>query len=199
MGINGSYYSYFQSMAKVNGFKGFVGYSIRELNINEMFLYCSSNQSNINIKPIQTRVNFTSDFLIRVYLSGCYFYDLLTGKWSSDGVEILADTNLKFTHCISHHLTSFAGGLVILPSAINFQYVFANATFNQNPFIYITVVLITFLYIVFVIWAIYMDKNDLRKLRITPLKDNNPNDSYFYELMVFTGNRSESQTQSTVK
>ena len=38
----------------------------------------------------------------------------------------------------------------------------------------------------------------MSKLNITPLKDNNLNDNYYYELMVFTGNRPESGTQSKV-
>ena len=43
-----------------------------------------------------------------------------------------------------------------------------------------------------------MDMKDLKKLKIVPLKDNNSKDSYLYELIVFTGNRSESGTRSKV-
>ena len=58
-------------------------------------------------------------------------------------MDIYEDTSLEKTHCMSNHLTSFAGGLVILPTAINFQYVFANASFTQNPVIYLTSILVT--------------------------------------------------------
>jgi len=194
-------FRFFQNMSQANGFKGFVGYSIRELNSNEIEFYCSkSPNSKLNSFPlIQSQVNFTSDFMVRAYTSGCYFYDLNTGKWLSDGMDIYEDSDLTNTHCASNHLTSFAGGLVVLPQEINFQHVFANASFTKNPFIYLTVIIITCVYILFALWAKYMDFRDRQKSNIVLLKDNNPLDDYFYELIVFTGNRSESGTCSKVK
>jgi polycystin 1L2 len=186
-------------MSQVNGFKGFVGFSVREMSLNEIDLYCTSNSSGKSLSLIQNKVNFSSDFRIRSYSSGCFYYDLNTGKWNSDGMEIYKDTNIRQTHCFSNHLTSFAGGLVILPTAINFQFVFANASFTQNPLIYLTSILVTCIYILFAIWAKFMDKRDLKKLNIIPLKDNKPNDDYFYELIVFTGDLNESGTKSKVK
>jgi hypothetical protein len=38
----------------------------------------------------------------------------------------------------------------------------------------------------------------MKKLNITPLKDNYPSHNFFYELMVFTGNRNESETNLKV-
>jgi hypothetical protein len=43
-----------------------------------------------------------------------------------------------------------------------------------------------------------MDKRDLKRLNLIPLKDNNPNTDYFYEIIVFTGSQNESETQSKV-
>jgi hypothetical protein len=40
---------------------------------------------------------------------------------------------------------------------------------------------------------------DRKRSNIVLLKDNHPLDDYFYELIVFTGNRSESGTRSKVK
>ena len=136
--------------------------------------------------------------MIRAYTSGCYYYDVNTGKWLTDGMELYEDTNLEQTHCSSSHLTSFAGGLVLLPQEINFQHVFANAAFTQNPFIYVTLILVTCVYVLFAVWAKWMDVRNRRKANIVLLKDNNPLDKYLYELMVFTGNRSESGTRSKV-
>jgi hypothetical protein len=112
---------FFQNMSQINGFKGFVGFNIRELDSNETHLYCSKNMRNkvTQLPLIQKRINFTSDFLLRSYTSGCYYYDIQTGKWSSNGMEIYEDTNLEQTHCSSSHLTSFAGGLSLTPSIIN--------------------------------------------------------------------------------
>ena len=74
-------------MTQINGFKGFVGYSIRELDSCEFSLYCSKNKSlSVSSPPLsQSKVNFTSDFLVRSYSSGCYYYDTDTGKWKSEG------------------------------------------------------------------------------------------------------------------
>jgi hypothetical protein len=186
-------------MSQVKGFKGFVGFSIRELNSNEINLYCNESSNTMKSFPsLHNNHNFTSDFMLRTYSSGCYYYDTETGKWSSDGMEIYEDTNLKQTHCLTKHLTSFAGGLVILPTAINFQYVFANSSFTRNALIYSTVIIVLCIYVLFAIWARYMDKRDLKKLNIIPLKDNNPNADYFYEIIVFTGSQNESATQSKV-
>ena len=187
-------------MTQVNGFKGFVGYGIRELNLNETNMYCLDKiRINPNIAPmILNQTNFTKDFMLRSYTTGCYFYDVNTGKWSPNGMDIYYDTNLQQTHCLTHHLTSFAGGFVPVSSTINFQYAFANSSFTKNPLIYFTVIIVSLLYVLFAIWALFMDRRDLKKLNIVPLKDNFPNENYFYELLVFTGNRSESETRSKV-
>ena len=184
-------------MTQINGFKGFVGFNIRELNSNETQLYCSNNSMQA-FPSIKEKNNFTSDFIIRTYTSGCYYFDLSTGKWSTGGMDIYYDTNIKKTHCSSYHLTSFAGGLVVLTTAINFQYHFVNDYITKNPTIYTTVIVLVCLYFIFTIWAKIMDKKDSKKMGIYWLNDNNPNDTYIYELIVFTGNRNESQTKSKV-
>jgi polycystin 1L2 len=186
-------------MTQINGFKGFVGYGVRELSQNETNVYCYNTNNNLNSFPLtQTQVNFTSDFLIRSYSSGCYYYDADTGKWHSNGMDIYEDTNLIQTHCMSNHLTAFASGLVFLPSTINFQYASSHASFSLNLTIYTILILFLILYAFFAVLSIILDRIDMGKKKITPLSDNNPSDTYFYELMVFTGNRSESGTQSKV-
>jgi hypothetical protein len=72
-------------MTQINGYKGFVGYIIRELDSNELSLYCNSTNNNMSLStpPLsQTKVNFTSDFMLRAYSSGCYYYDVNTVKWN---------------------------------------------------------------------------------------------------------------------
>jgi hypothetical protein len=103
--------------------------------------------------------------------------DLSTGKWSSEGVDVESDTSISFTHC---HLTTFAGGWIVVPSAINFDYVFANASIEKNLTIYATVIILACLFILFVIWGRYMDKQDVKKIGVAPLPDNQPGDNYFF-------------------
>lgn len=185
-------------MSQTNGFKGFVGYSLRELNQTEIYLFCNKKIVLNSLPLIYNRTNFTSDFMIRAYTSGCYYYDSNIGKWLADGMEIYEDTDLSKSHCSSNHLTLFASGLVLVPQEINFQHVFADASFTRNPCVYITVIIIIFIYILFAIWAKYMDFLDSKKSNTLILNDNNPLDDYAYELIVFTGNRSESGTRSKV-
>ena len=185
-------------MSQTNGFKGFVGYSLRELNQTEIYLFCNKKIVLNSLPLIYNRTNFTSDFMIRAYTSGCYYYDSNIGKWLADGMEIYEDTDLSKSHCSSNHLTLFASGLVLVPQEINFQHVFADASFTRNPCVYITVIIIICIYILFAIWAKYMDFLDSKKSNTVILNENNPLDDYAYELIVFTGNRSESGTRSKV-
>ena len=48
------------------------------------------------------------------------------------------------------------------------------------------------------IYAHYHDKKDLGKLGVMPLSDNNPFDQYYYQIIVFTGQRKNSGTKSKV-
>ena len=73
------------------------------------------NQTETRIKAAGNQSSFTSNFWLRTYASGCYYMDTKTNKWSSYGVEILSDSNLTHSHCVSSHLTTFAGGFIVLP------------------------------------------------------------------------------------
>ena len=198
---NASSYLFFQNMTQVNGYKGFVGYSLRELDSDEINVYCL-NKTNLkaNTLPVvQNQTNFTSDFMIRSFSSGCYYYDVNTGKWASDGIDVYADTNLTHTHCSSNHLTSFAGGLDLLPSTINFQYAFSNSSPKINAIIYSILLLVTSNYILLALWARWMDRRDQKKINVTFMTDNYPSDLYFYELIFYTGDKCESGTNSKVE
>ena len=195
-------------MSEINGFKGLVGFSIREISsglvgrinctnkerdalsfLNEPSL--SSNNSN--------QTSFENDFYLRTFTSGCYYLDIETGKWLSDGVEVLDTTNITHTHCVSSHLTSFAGGWMVLPPQINFEYVLANASFLKNPTIYLTVIVLVCLYILLAIWSRWMDRKDEQKVGITILnEDENFENKYIYEIIFFTGARKEAATDSKV-
>jgi hypothetical protein len=74
-------------------------------------------------------------------------------------------TNHYETQCFSTHLTTFAGGFLVLPSPINWNYVFANADFNRNKTIYLTVICVSILYLLIIVYAHSKDKKDLEKVR----------------------------------
>ena len=76
-------------------------------------------------------------------------------------------TDEKQTQCFSTHLTTFAGGFLVLPAPINWNYVFANADFAKNKTIYVTMITMAVLYIALVIYARRKDRKDVEKVRAT--------------------------------
>jgi cytochrome c oxidase subunit IV len=121
----------FLNMTQVNGFEGYVGLSIGEID-------CSLFNSTSNIELMSQNFTFTSNYWQRVYSSGCYYMNTKTNEWSSLGMEILADSNLTHTHCQSMHLTTFASGLNILSNASSISDVFENDSFLQSSIIFST-------------------------------------------------------------
>jgi polycystin 1L2 len=111
-------------------------------------------------------------------------------------MEVLESTNTTHTQCQSNHLTQFAGGWLTVPSGINFNDVWANAGFLQNITIYMTVIVITLIYLILLIFTSYMDKKDKYKNRIKILADSD--DIYFYEIIFYTGSRLNAGTSSNV-
>ncbi|UJR16137.1 hypothetical protein I4U23_003048 [Adineta vaga] len=175
-------------------------FGLRELNSTEMFQYCT-NQSMINshIPPVSDQAfHFTSNYELRIYTSGCYYFDEQSNQWSSYGLLVGSRTNHHESECFSTHLTTFAGGFLVLPAPINWNYVFANADFNKNKTIYLTVICISILYLLLILYARYKDKKDIQKLGVTALTDNYKEDQYCYQILVFTGHRKDSGTKSKV-
>ncbi|CAF4436052.1 unnamed protein product, partial [Adineta steineri] len=115
-------------------------FGLRELNSTEINNFCSNNNNTNNDLPItDEKFNFTSNYQLRIYTSGCYYLDQ-NNQYKSDGVIVGPLTNHFETECLSTHLTSFAGGFIVLPEPINWSYVFANAGFMKNKTIYLTII-----------------------------------------------------------
>ena len=181
-----------------------IGYGFRQLTDTEQAVYCfnSSRQEITTVPLLSDTFNFSSvlSFKIsqRVFASGCYYLDESNYSWSTKGVEILPTSTINTTQCVSTHLTQFAGGLIILPPEINFASVWANASFDKNPTIYLTVIVISSIYLLLLVWCQFMDRKDKKRRNVCLLVDNDPFDMYFYELIVFTGNRNDAGTESNV-
>jgi hypothetical protein len=208
-----SFYLFFANTSTVNGYTGFVGLAMRELTRDEMATYCPNdiNKYSSSVPPLpnsaatlsnQTSSNstgckmITNNFYLRVYLSGCYYMDTLTGSYKTDGTEVLPDTNVYSTHCQVTHCTEFAGGFIVLPTRINFDEVFASASIDKNPIIYATVFTIVGLYVVLAVLCRIFDMRDKSKKGVTFLNGNRTEN--LYEIIVFTGNRRNAGTDSKV-
>ena len=76
------------------------------------------------------------------------------------------------SQCFFTHLTTFAGGFIVLPAPVNWNYVFENLDFSKNKTIYFTVICLVVLNILFTIYARYKEKKDMEKVRrLTVLND----------------------------
>ena len=74
-------------------------FGLRELNSSEMHLYCLNNNSQMNPPITNERFNFTSNYALRVYSSGCYFLDE-NNEWNDRGLRVGNKTNHDQTHCL---------------------------------------------------------------------------------------------------
>ncbi|CAF1236168.1 unnamed protein product [Adineta ricciae] len=137
---------------------------------------------------------FSSDYSIRMYTSGCYYLHK-DQTWQSDGLTVGKESNERFTQCYSTHLTTFASGFVILPNPIEFN---GDFSIERNYIIYITLIVIGLLYVVTIAFSRRKDLFDAKMLMVIPLLDNNPRDTYLYQLVVFTGMRANAGTKSKV-
>ena len=201
--LNNTFYAHFSS--NTGNAPVFVGYALREIPV----AFCANRTSLRNVTFSSLNLTNSSHCLsgnvsYRFYTSSCNYIDKSTAKWLSAGVQSQPDSNSTHTHCISTHLTDFAGGdletsLAVLPEPIDFSYVFAHASFDQNKIIYSTVIAITALYVIMMVLCGILDKRDDYKRRIFLLEDNSDTDLYFYEMIVFTGNRFDAGTKSKVK
>ncbi|CAF1004007.1 unnamed protein product [Adineta steineri] len=194
---NDDIYRYFIDNQQTPGHQSLI-FGIRELNSTETNNYCLNNSSiNTSLPITDEPYDFTSNYELLIYTSGCYYLDE-NNNWKSDGLIVGPLTNLYETECLSTHLTTFAGGFIVLPAPINWSYVFANADFMKNKTVYLTMIFTSIIYIILMIYARFKDKKDFEKLGVTPLVDNNKSDHYYYQILVFTGQRTNAGTDSKV-
>ena len=84
---NDDLYKYFIDNQRTSGHQSII-FGLRELNETEMEYYCS-NISLHNSLPIDfdSPFNFTVNYEIRTYSSGCYYLDA-NNVWQSDGLRV---------------------------------------------------------------------------------------------------------------
>ena len=126
---NENIYKYFLNNQQTLNHQSLI-FGLREFNSEEYFQYCSNNSSEMILPITDQSFNFTSNYELRVYTSGCYYLDS-NNNYQSNGLLVGSLTNHYETECFSTHLTTFAGGFIVLPEPINWNYVFANAGFLQ--------------------------------------------------------------------
>ncbi|XP_071129607.1 polycystin family receptor for egg jelly-like isoform X3 [Mytilus edulis] len=187
----------FISSDEINGYKGKVYIGVREVRPYELERYRSKDLIPTSFPKADNF--FTTNYTITTFSASCNYYSVTNKRWQTDGCNVGPKTDTSLTHCLCTHLTTFAGGWVVTPNTIDWNFVFSNADFLKNPTLYITMIVISVLYLVVVIWARRQDKKDIEKLGLTPLVDNDKMDKYFYEIVVVTGMRRKAGTDSKVQ
>ena len=99
----------------------------------------------------------------------------------------VATTTYEDAHCRTSHLTAFGTGFFTLPNTVDFDYIFAAASFEDNLTIYMTVIFTLCCMVSLLIWARVNDVRDKEKLVTHNCPDNASQDCYLYEILTFTG------------
>ncbi|XP_068680257.1 LOW QUALITY PROTEIN: polycystin-1-like protein 2 [Montipora foliosa] len=106
------------------------------------------------------------NYSVKVRLYSCYYFALTQGDWRKDGCKVGSETNDKVLHCRCNHLTSFGGGFVVAPSAIDLDKVFtefARLGETGNCLVLSLVCSVFGVYFIVIIWARKADLQDQRK------------------------------------
>jgi hypothetical protein len=83
---NESLYTYFIDNQQTSDHQSVI-FGLRELNSTEIIHFCWNSSINNNPPKTNERVNFTSNYELRVYTSGCYYRDE-NNNWKSDGLIV---------------------------------------------------------------------------------------------------------------
>ena len=185
---DGGSYIWFLDSKTINDRKGRWFVSIINLN---------STDNDLNELEQSNLIDFTSNYTIRVTTSACYYYDKNLKEWSGKGMELIATSKLASV-CRTTHLTHFSSGFFVAPNTIDFSYVFANASFEDNMTIYMTVIVCLVAYFILLIYARIKDLKDVERIKSRSLPDNNLDDNYMYEIITFTGDRKGASCDSKV-
>ncbi|KAL8606997.1 hypothetical protein ACOMHN_041386 [Nucella lapillus] len=183
---------------EVNDFQGVAYVGIRQLSEDERNMTATCSSLPNWVKGAENATQFTTKYTITIFSSTCYVLSEGDVEWSTNSCRVYEGTNRDKTVCECRHLTTFAGGWVVVPNTIDWAYVFDNLDFFKNPTLYITEIVIVLVYIVAFIWARRKDRKDVEKLGIAPLLDNDARDKYYYEIVVVTGMRRNAGTDSKV-
>ena len=155
-------HTYFLDNQQTLGHQSII-FGLRELNATEIAGVCSNSASH-QLPITDQQMRFSSNYELRSYTSGCYYLDA-QNQWQANGLVVGPLTDHYQTQCLSTHLTTFAGGFIVLAAPLNWNYRFTNADFAKNKTVYITLMVICVLYILLMTFARFNDRKDPQKVR----------------------------------
>ncbi|XP_014681546.1 PREDICTED: polycystic kidney disease protein 1-like 2 [Priapulus caudatus] len=138
-------------------------------------------------------------FNVLLFSAQCLYWDAASDKWTDDGCEVGPLTTATEIHCLCTHLSSFAGSFFVQPNAVDLiEDIILFATFFDNPVTVAMTIAIWLLYVGLFVYARNKDRQDLTRLGVTVLEDNDPTHDYGYLVTVYTGLRRRAGTTATV-
>ncbi|XP_027146940.1 polycystic kidney disease protein 1-like 2 [Larimichthys crocea] len=145
------------------------------------------------IKSIEANLSITS------INTACQFWNATTLDWNSHGCRVGVNTTDSVTQCLCNHLTFFGSSFFVTPNLVDpSRTAELFATFAENPVVVCFVGALFVVYLLVVVWARRKDVNDVAKVKVTVLEDNDPIDDYCYLLSISTGYRRGASTSSQV-
>ncbi|KAI5608598.1 polycystic kidney disease protein 1-like 2, partial [Silurus asotus] len=153
------------------------------------------------VRPIgRTGVNSsnTSVFITSI-AAQCKYWDDTKATWSDYGCRVGPRTTPLLTQCLCTHLTFFGSSFFVMPNLVDVSRTAELfATFVNNPVVVCFVGGIFLVYIMVVVWARRKDIQDMAKVKVTALADNDPLAEYRYLMTISTGHRRGASTSSQV-
>ncbi|KAG1652740.1 Polycystic kidney disease protein 1-like 2 [Nymphon striatum] len=161
----------------------------------------TSVRDTIHAKGNFSQETFTcnmTEFEMAFVLIDCSVFDDKSNEWRRSGMIRSAD--MDSIDCEATEMDgTFGGGFIVQPNVIDFDYVFENASFVDNLTIYLTICISFGMYLIMLVWCRRKDRQDIIMMGAAPLPDNNLNNKYIYEILVFTSSKPNSGTDSQVR
>mgnify|MGYP001250920469 CR=1 FL=1 len=157
---------------------------------------------NVSIIVVNAHPTLVVQYQLEVIGFDCRFFDETQDAWLSHGCRVSAESSTAQTECLCDHLTIFGGsGLgdaVVTPNTVSFTDVSLFANLDDNPVVFIFVVVIWLGFFVAAWLARRADRVDALLVGPMALSDNHPSHEGIYEVLVRTGSRPGAGTKANV-
>ncbi|XP_078663585.1 polycystin-1-like protein 2 [Branchiostoma floridae x Branchiostoma belcheri] len=144
--------------------------------------------------------NVTLNYTIKIFASKCLYFDVNTHLWKSDGCKVGPLTSESQTHCFCNHLTAFGSDFqfFVAPNSLNILEALKDfKNIHDNPAVVSTIAIILGIYLLLILWGRKKDMDDAKKMGATILGTSTKGGG-LYQIVVFTGTRSNSGTTAKV-
>ncbi|XP_042293729.1 polycystic kidney disease protein 1-like 3 [Sceloporus undulatus] len=134
-------------------------------------------------------LNGTWNLSVCIYSTGCYYWASQDQAWRTDGCRVGPQSTLLSTQCLCRHLSFFGRLFLVLPHAIDLQHTGLLSRVGQNPAGVALLSVLLLGYAAAFLWVRRRQRDDIRRVRVTVLADNDPSACFLYLVQVFTGYR----------